>query len=473
ESIKAYELIEKEYFETLSISKKAKVHNNKGALFLKMNKFIQAKQEFTKSLSLKNQINDINGIATTLQNLFELSINQKDLELSHIYLEKLEILYCEHNLDINTRLNFLYSKIDYYLLLNDIEKAREAINVLVNSKDSLSNAAFSDKLIDMQKSFELKEKDREIALLEKEDALNQARLKTKNILVYVSVGFLVLMIIVAYFINRQRKELVQSRRRLLRQKEDITGMNEQLRVSNLAKERILSVIGHDLRGPVGGLKELIELYMELPEYEPHDIDNLLKTAREASTSTYHLLENLLSWANSQRGDIVYNPVSTPLLPLIKQTVQLLDASINTRRVKFEYDIPEALVVQVDMNMLRTIIRNLVSNALKYSPEDSLINISAKEEGRSIHFCVCDQGEGMTADETERIFKKKEAYFIGTEMTAKGTGLGLILCKEFVERHGGTIWIESEVGAGTKVCFSIPSKSYKKVSVGEVSEVSAQ
>ncbi|WP_430815850.1 sensor histidine kinase [Carboxylicivirga sp. RSCT41] len=473
ESVEIYDLIERKYYKDLSLSKKAKFHNNKGAIFIKLDKFNKAQIEFEKSLRFKKRINDTNGVNSTLQNLFNLALKKSDIEKSKIFFDELEKNNKESKLNTNIRVSFLYSKIDYYLLLNKIEKAREAINDLINSKDSVSNAAFSDKLIEMQKSFELKEKDREIALLEKEDALNQARLKTKNILIVITIGFLVVLLIVGYLINRQRKELVQSRRRLLRQKEDITGMNEQLRVSNLSKDRILSVIGHDLRGPVGGLKELIELYMELPEYEPNDIKNLLKAAREASTSTYHLLENLLSWANSQRGELVYNPVSAPVLPLIKQTVQLLDTSINTRHIQFEFDIPESMVVQVDLNMLRTIIRNLVSNALKYSPHESVITISAIEEGQNVRFCVIDQGEGMTAEETERIFKKKETYFIGSEMTAKGTGLGLILCKEFVERHGGTIWIDSEKGRGTNVCFRIPVKSYKTVSVSSIKEVAAQ
>jgi signal transduction histidine kinase len=181
----------------------------------------------------------------------------------------------------------------------------------------------------------------------------------------------------------------------------------------------------------------------------------------------------LSWANSQRGEIVYNPVATPLLPLVKQTVQLLDSSINPRQVSFEYDIPGALVVNVDLNMLRTIIRNLVSNALKYSPEKGVIKIQVFNENSQLKFCVCDQGMGMTADETKDIFKKKETYFIGSEMTAKGTGLGLILCKEFVERHGGTIWIKSEKDVGTQVWFSIPHKRTNVASEVHLQSTTAQ
>ncbi len=447
--------------------------NNIGTIYLNQRKLDEAQIYLIKALEHKKMKGDSIEIATTLQNLFRVALLRRDISLSKKYYADLNKLMDEFEVPETLLLEFSFNRVRYYSMISDGESSInefENYNIL---KDSLVNAAFSDKLIEMQKSFELKEKDQEIALLQKEDALNQARLKTKNVLIAVIGSFLLILILVGYLINRQRKELAQSRRRLLRQKEDISGMNDQLRVSNLAKDRILSVIGHDLRGPVGGLKELIELYMELPEYEPNDIKNLLKTARESSTSTYHLLENLLSWANSQRGDIVFNPVATPLAPLIKQSVQLLDRSINVRNVRFEYDIPQALVIQVDMNMLRTIIRNLVSNALKYSPDNGLIKIMVLKEANQVKFCICDQGKGMTADETQNIFKKKETYFIGSELTAKGTGLGLILCKEFVERHGGSIWINSEEGVGTQVWFSILQKGVSTTKVNELQSSTAQ
>jgi len=456
----------------LSEAKLGLLKNNIGVILLKQKRYELSYEYLTNAYNIRLRLGDKNQLTSTLNNLFYLSLELGYLEQSRVFKEELEELL-EDCSDSENNLSFIYNCITFYLKTDDKLAASNYFKQYINLKDSITNSTFSEKLIEMQKGFELKEKDQEIALLQKEDALNKAHLKTKNILIGVTASFLLILLVVGYLINRQRKELAQSRRRLMRQKEDITGMNEQLRVSNLAKDRILAVIGHDLRGPVGGLKELIELYMELPEYEPHDIENLLKSAREASTSTYHLLENLLSWANSQRGDIVYSPVATPIAPLVKQSVNLLDKSINTRNVIFKYDIPEALVMQVDLNMLRTIIRNLVSNALKYSPENGTITVGIDTAGNSTTFYVSDQGKGMTAEETQSIFKKKETYFIGSELTAKGTGLGLILCKEFVERHGGSIWIDSELGVGTKVCFTIPQKKTKSNEVEALQSIGAQ
>jgi len=450
-----YDYILTTFEDKLNDDRKARVYNNLAANYIVLGEWNNALKFLNRSFELKAQLNDTIGLMRTSQNLFKYHVQLQHVDKAREFHKQLTQFFKNDTSDYGTYVDFLHNELQYYLLLNEADSVSKLLPLYRNASIKYENSAFSDKLIEMQKGFELKEKDREIALLEKEDALNQAHLKTKNILIAVAVGFVVVLLIVAYLINRQRRELVQSRKRLLRQKEDITGMNEQLRVSNLAKDRILSVIGHDLRGPVGGLKELIELYMELPEYEPNDVENLLKAARESSTSTYHLLENLLSWANSQRGDIEFKPMATPLAPLIKHSVKLLDKSINTRRIKFTFDIPETLVVQVDMNMLRTIIRNLVSNAIKYSPEHGEVRIKACPKDNNIHLCISDNGSGMTGEEAQSIFHKKETYFIGSEFSAKGTGLGLILCKEFVERHEGRIWIESQKGAGTTVCFSLP------------------
>ena len=465
------------YFNVLdkmSISKvdSARLLMNIGSIYVATLENKNAEEYFTKSLKLREELGDYKAVVNAYNNLGQLYLSNRSFDRSHYYLRKSYAYAVDNKMD-NVIIPSSYNLVELYMNMNKVDSALKYFHIYVDLREKVAKEDVKKQLIELDKKYKTLEKDNQIAQLEKEDALNHSRLKTQNIILAIVASFLLILLVVGYLIERQRKELVQSRRRLLRQKEDISGMNEQLRVSNLAKDRILSVIGHDLRGPVGGLKELIELYMELPEHDPQDIQNLLKAAREASTSTYHLLENLLSWANSQRGEIVYNPVATPLLPLVKQTVQLLDSSINPRQVSFEYDIPGALVVNVDLNMLRTIIRNLVSNALKYSPEKGVIKIQVFNENSQLKFCVCDQGMGMTADETKDIFKKKETYFIGSEMTAKGTGLGLILCKEFVERHGGTIWIKSKKDVGTQVWFSIPHKRTNVASEVHLQSTTAQ
>lgn len=452
-----YKEVEEKYYNYLTDSKFSILYNNLAGIYLQKKEWEKAYNYVNKSLFIKTKLQDSVGIINSQINLFYLSNNIKDVKRSKEYFELISPIFENSNYDSEISLGFLYNTIQHKILLGDVYQLPKLINTYVDNRDSLTNLAFSDKLIEMQKSFELQEKDREIELLQKEDALQKAQLTNQKLLT-LSVSVLALLLVgIGVLVNRQRRRLKKSQHILKQRKQEIILVNEELQRTNLSKDRILAVIGHDLRGPVGGLKELIELYMELGEFEPEDFHNLLSAARESSTSTYHLLENLLSWANSQRGQIMFEPETTLIKDMICHTVELLDKAVNTRGIRFKCDVPEGLQLTVDKNMLNTIVRNLVSNAIKFSPEKSLITITATEQAEEVILCIADEGIGFSAKESENLFTHKEAYFLENGNSAKGTGLGLILCKEFVERHGGRIWTESDLKKGAKVCFSIPKE----------------
>ncbi len=455
-----YQNIEKNFPNHLTVSKQSRLFNNVAINYAKIEDWKSAKEYYEKSLMIKNDLNDSIGILTTTQNLFNLCVKSRQISEAKNYYSNLSNHFENNNSLDKTYITFLDNEIDYHVLIGSYEILPILVENFITKTELFNNATFSDKLIEMQKSFEIQERDKNIALLEAEDELNEAKLRNQ-LLIILSIGALALtLLILGYFIMRQRNRLRKSETNLKKQQKEIKHINQELEVSNKAKDKILSIIGHDLRGPIGGLKELIELYMELPEYDPKDFTNLLKAAREASTSTYHLLENLLSWANSQRGHIQFKPVATPLLPLIKQSINVLDSSINTRNVQFRYDIASNLVLTADLNMLRTIMRNLVSNAVKYSPPESFITISAKSDSKETIICIADEGYGMSAEESTALFEKRETFFIESGYNAKGTGLGLILCKDFVDLHKGRIWASSKKNVGTKVCFAIPHKIFE-------------
>lgn len=458
---KEYDIALKYYheLEIFTANKKRinKVYNNLGVLHLRNKNWNKAEYYLLKSLEIKKTTKDSVGIINTTQNLFRVSVKQNQLIRAQKYYLDLKSSFNKKIEANDAYLDFVFNCIQYHYLNNSPKLANEALQEYYTAKDSLSNLAFSDKLIEMQKSFEMQEKDREIELLQKEDALQKAQLNNQKLFT-LSVSVLALLLIgIGVLVNRQRRRLKKAQHILKQRKQEIILVNEELQRTNLSKDRILAVIGHDLRGPVGGLKELIELYMELGEFEPEDFHNLLSAARESSTSTYHLLENLLSWANSQRGQIMFEPETTLIKDMICHTVELLDKAVNTRGIRFKCDVPEGLQLTVDKNMLNTIVRNLVSNAIKFSPEKSLITITATEQAEEVILCIADEGIGFSAKESENLFTHKEAYFLENGNSAKGTGLGLILCKEFVERHGGRIWTESDLKKGAKVCFSIPKE----------------
>ncbi len=451
-------------------SKLSRIKNNIGVAYLHKRDWDNAEIKLNEALEIREVLNDSIQMASTLLNLFKLALDQKDVaKASQIEKRLGDIINRSKHIHTDVLIAYSYDRIKFYHLTNQPKLADKELIKYTNLSDSVAQAVFSNKLVSMQKSFEIEERDKNIALLKKDEALNKATVKIQWLLIAFTCTLILVLLVLAFFMNRQRLKLQNSKHHLQSKQKEIVHINAELKISNQAKDRILSIIGHDLRGPIGGLKELIELYMELPEYEENDFKNLLKAARESSSSSYLLLENLLTWANSQRGQIDFKPVSTPLLPLIKQSVQLLDSSVNARNVSFEYKMSPGLMLTADLNMLRTIMRNLVSNAVKYSPPASFITISAKRDVNDTVICIADEGYGMSAEESTALFEKKETFFIESGYNAKGTGLGLILCKDFVDLHKGRIWASSEKNVGTKVCFAIPHDIESSSKVPELKE----
>ncbi|MBK3518955.1 tetratricopeptide repeat-containing sensor histidine kinase [Carboxylicivirga marina] len=460
EALRYYNMLEESIKESGNTKRLKPLYNNLGVIYYFQKDWNNAKKYLNKSLAIKVQEKDSLGMFGSYQNLFRISLKNKQLQDANRYYTILNDLNAQINVPTEQQLAFKFNVTDYHILNGNKEKALKTFHSYASKKDSVSNAVFSKKLLGLEESLEIERRDKEISLLQQKDELQQAEVKNLQVVIGFIIVFIIVLLINGYYMKRQWMKLLRADEQLKVKQGEIISVNKRLELSNKSKDRILSVIGHDLRGPVGGLKELVELYLELPELEPNDVVNLLNAARESSSSAYYLLENLLTWANSQRGDISFKPQTTPIYPVVKRSIDLLDQSINNKNIEFDIDIETNLSIRVDINMFRTILRNLVSNAIKHSPDKGLITVQATMRNADVHFVVSDEGLGMTAEETKHIFEKKETYYIGSEVSKKGTGLGLILCKEFVERHNGSIWVDSQKGIGTKVCFTIPKELFR-------------
>ena len=234
-------------------------------------------------------------------------------------------------------------------------------------------------------------------------------------------------------------------------------LEDELRETIQVKDRFFSIISHDLRSPFNGLLGLSDLlYEQVKAKNLENIDMFSEEIYKSSNKTYKLVENLLTWARIQTNKIETDKTIFKLLYLVKEAENQLTAALDEKKIKFIVDVDSSIELFADFNMIQTVIRNLVSNAVKFSNVNGEVSISANvKDGKTI-CSVTDKGIGMEAE-----FKDK--LFILTEKTSRpgtnnetGTGLGLILCKEFVENHGGDIWIESELGKGSKFSFSIPN-----------------
>lgn len=179
---------------------------------------------------------------------------------------------------------------------------------------------------------------------------------------------------------------------------------------------------------------------------------------EGSQNLYALLENLLTWSRINSGKIVYNPEETDLVCVIKNSIAMNKANAAGKKISLVQKTPECLSCMIDGNMMATVIRNLISNAIKFTPDEGTITVSAKRpEDSSLEIRVADNGIGMSQEAMDKLFKIGSATTTRGTNNEVGTGLGLILCHEFIEKHGGTIRVESEIGKGSEFIITIPQK----------------
>jgi len=237
--------------------------------------------------------------------------------------------------------------------------------------------------------------------------------------------------------------------------EEIKRKNEQLQKLNAEKDKLFSIIAHDLRGPFSGFLGLTEILAgDLQSLTMEEIQEYSESLSKSATKLYLLLENLLQWSRMQQGSIPFHPKVWQMLQVVEECMEMEPA--NNKGISIVYDIPDHIEVCADKDMLQSIIRNLVSNALKFTPKGGKIRISAKGlPDNSVEITVKDTGIGMSPSMVGDIFKlDAQTNRKGTE-GEPSTGLGMLLCKEFVEKQRGTIWVESEEGKGSAFKFTLP------------------
>ncbi len=237
---------------------------------------------------------------------------------------------------------------------------------------------------------------------------------------------------------------------------EIKRRNVELSVFNNTKDKFLSIIAHDLKNPFNAILGFSELMLQ--SFENLDDATLLKglkTIESASTHAFKLLENLLAWANNQTGRTQYNPEKINLKDQVEESLSLIESIAISKEISVTVQVKKSFHTFADRNMLDTIMRNLISNAIKYSYKGSKVKITADKKENEFHISVTDRGVGIPPDKVLAIFEiDKRRNTLGTE-NEQGTGLGLILCKDFVERHRGKIWVESIPDKGSKFTFSLP------------------
>jgi PAS domain S-box-containing protein len=232
--------------------------------------------------------------------------------------------------------------------------------------------------------------------------------------------------------------------------------NEQLSLLNATKDKFFSIIGHDLRNPfnvtIGSSEMLLKSFERFP---PEKIRKFLKLIYNASKNGNSLLDNLLQWSRTQTSRISYLPSKLKLLTVFEQAIALLEGDALRKNITLEKMIDPDIIVMVDENMIKTIFRNLVSNAIKFTHEKGNVTIKAAIDNQFVEITVSDTGVGIPLENIDKLFRIDTTITTKGTLKESGTGIGLILCKEFVEKHDGKIWVESEEGKGSKFKFTLP------------------
>jgi signal transduction histidine kinase len=262
-------------------------------------------------------------------------------------------------------------------------------------------------------------------------------------------------------INNLQRQLIKEKRNLEDTLSRLDTTNRKLKKVNRQKDKFFSVIAHDLRSPFSSILGFAEILKDnFDDFSEEEIKKYIGHLHKSTNNTYRLLINLLEWSAVQRNKTEFSPQKTEVAGLIVDVLDLLHDQAVQKEISFKKQVAENLEWNLDKNMATSILRNLISNAVKFSLRNSEIIISAEVKNNELSVSVTDKGVGMTRETAKTLFQndfnKSER---GTE-NEKGSGLGLSLAQEFIDFHDGKIWAESEVGKGTTITFTIPALSQK-------------
>lgn len=412
--------------------------------------FQQALQEFKNSNHLKGQARCLNEISLVL-------IVQQKYELAIEYAEAALMLSEQLNAKNQMRTSYeaLYSS---HAALKHYQEALQYKNLFVAISDLIYGEENERHLAQRLNRYEIAKKESEIAVLKKDNELRQLALEKKTTqrnYLLGSLGLLLIIVLLVAFLYRQKQS---GNRQLQEINLKVQEQNRELQALNGTKDKFFSIISHDLKGPLNSLTSFSSLLINHTDALSRDEIRMLASDLDRSLKNLlDLLENLLEWARSQSGSILIQPETLSLNQLISNNVELLKPQAKNKQIALSLSLTENLHVYADRNLLNTILRNLISNAIKFTEADGEVQITASHSSSSeVQVSVKDNGIGISPAILEKLFKVEHKFSTPGTANEKGTGLGLLLCKEFIERSKGRLEIESEEEVGSCFRFTLPA-----------------
>ncbi|MDX1314572.1 MAG: tetratricopeptide repeat-containing sensor histidine kinase, partial [Eudoraea sp.] len=297
-----------------------------------------------------------------------------------------------------------------------------------------------------------------------EKEANEKELARRDLYVWISISIFIVLLFVILLVHRNQKIQKRLNGVLNAKKELLEKRESELRENNETKTKLFSIIGHDLRGPIGALQGLLNMFSE-GEITKKELMDFLPKLRGDVDHIYFTLNNLLSWGHSQLNGSVTKPEVTSVEAIVKENINLLSEQAQSKSIRIVNELPDNTHTWADANQIDIVVRNLMSNALKFTPENGMIKISGEEYADHWQISVRDTGVGMDQATVDKLFDKNSNVTTYGTNNEKGTGLGLSLCKEMVEKNKGKIWVESTLRKGSTFHFTLPKikQSYPKAS----------
>jgi len=238
--------------------------------------------------------------------------------------------------------------------------------------------------------------------------------------------------------------------------ENISSQKKELEAINLTKDKFFTIIAHDLKNPFSTVISISDILLQrYDKYDKKKTIEYIEQINRYSKNAYNLLENLLQWARSQTGSMKINFKRASIDAIINEVIELYTVSAQQKEITFEKIVDKELHGYFDVDMITTVIRNLVANSMRHSPPKGKITIEVLETGDMLTINVSDQGKGIEPDNRESLFRIDVRQNLEEDENYQGSGFGLIICKEFVSKNGGDIWVDSKISKGTTFCFTLP------------------
>jgi len=478
--------------------------NLNGTIYQNQNDWSHAMRFFKQSLDLRLKMNDESGAASSYINIGDcyLELNQPDSAMvyykkgivyynkagftnygqSYISLGRYYAAKKEYQKAISTlkeaivrartmkspvyvqKANEVLHKV--YYDTKEYKKAYEIQALARIEEDTLRKSDYIRKIttLDLNYTFEQQVRQKEIDDLKKK-TLYESHIYKQQLLSYGLILLLIVISILTFFIFKNYRFVTKTNKlqriyndEISRQKISIQSQNVQLQELNATKDKFFNIIAHDLKNPFYGILGLSEEIVSAGQnYSHEETIKMVKLIRDSSQNAFNLLENLLEWSKAQTGRIEFNPEYFMLDNMVNDVIKLLENYAVQKNISINYQIANNFQIFADHNMVHTILRNLITNAIKFTEENGRISVEAVHLPGEIQITVSDTGIGIEEYIKEKLFLISEKITsLGTK-NEKGTGLGLLLCKEFVEKHGGKIWVESEPGKGSQFFFTLPNQ----------------